>query len=113
MVKWQSSGRVNLAGEIALVAGIVIWITSLPKTRRSRFQLFYFSHHFYLPFILFFLLHAVERHFDLVFPGILLFALDKALRFVQSCRTTSIISASILPCKAVELTLPKDLGKCF
>ncbi|XP_019243624.1 PREDICTED: ferric reduction oxidase 8, mitochondrial isoform X2 [Nicotiana attenuata] len=34
MWKWQKVGRIYLAGEISLVTGLVIWITSLPQILR-------------------------------------------------------------------------------
>lgn len=108
MWRWQKVGRIYLAGEISLVTGLVIWITSLPQIRRKRFEIFYYTHHLYIVFILFFLLHAGDRHFYMVFPGIFLFCLDKILRIIQSRPETYILSARIFPSKAIELTLPKD-----
>ncbi|XP_008777197.2 ferric reduction oxidase 8, mitochondrial isoform X2 [Phoenix dactylifera] len=107
ITKWQRTGRVYIAGAIALVTGVIIWLTSLPPVRRKQFKLFYLAHHLYMVFILFFLLHAGAGHFYLVIAGVLLFALDKILRVMQSRRETCLISACVLPCKAVELTLPK------
>ncbi|KAI6675397.1 hypothetical protein NL676_003303 [Syzygium grande] len=106
--KWQKTGRIYLAGEIALVSGIVIWITSLPFIRRKQFEIFYYTHHLYTVFILFYLFHAGDRHFYMVFPGIFLFGLDKLLRIIQSRPYTCLLSAKVLPCEAIELTLPKD-----
>ncbi|KAJ8484147.1 hypothetical protein OPV22_016632 [Ensete ventricosum] len=31
IIQWQATGRVNIAGAIALATGVVIWITSLPQ----------------------------------------------------------------------------------
>nr|CAD1820102.1 unnamed protein product [Ananas comosus var. bracteatus] len=107
IIKWQRVGRVNIAGAFALATAAIIWITSLPWIRRKQFQAFFLAHHLYIVFILFFLLHAGDQHFYLVFSGVLLFALDKILRIIQSRSETCLISARILPCKAVELTLPK------
>nr|XP_010906716.1 ferric reduction oxidase 8, mitochondrial [Elaeis guineensis] len=107
ITKWQRTGRVYIAGAVALVTGVIIWLTSLPPIRRKQFKFFYLAHHLYIVFILFFLLHAGAGHFYLVIAGVLLFALDKILRVIQSTRETCLISARILPCKAVELTLPK------
>lgn len=107
IIQWQATGRVNIAGAIALATGVIIWITSLPQVRRKQFQLFFSAHHLYMVFILFFLIHAGDRHFYLVFAGVLLFALDKILRIIQSRKQTFLVSASILPCRAVKLTLPK------
>ncbi|XP_015577794.1 ferric reduction oxidase 8, mitochondrial [Ricinus communis] len=106
--RWQKTGRIYLAGEMALVAGLAIWITSLPQIRRKRFEIFYYTHHLYVVFLIFFLFHAGDRHFYMVFPGIFLFGLDKLLRIVQSKPDTCILSARLFPNKAVELILPKD-----
>ena len=108
MWKWQKTGRIYLAGEIALVTGLVIWITSLPPIRRKRFEIFYYTHHLYIIFLLFFLLHAGDRHFYMVFGGVFVFGLDKLLRIIQSIPQTCILSARVFPCKAIELVIPKD-----
>ncbi|XP_062116160.1 ferric reduction oxidase 8, mitochondrial [Humulus lupulus] len=105
--KWQRTGRVYLAGEITLVTGLVIWITALPQIRRKKFEIFYYTHHLYLVFLVFFLFHAGDRHFYMVFPGIFLFGIDKLLRLIQSRPETCILSAKIFPSKALELVLPK------
>ncbi|KAK9119829.1 hypothetical protein Scep_017922 [Stephania cephalantha] len=110
MWKWQSTGRVYLAGEIALFTGLVIWITSLPWIRRKQFELFYYTHHLYALFLIAFLIHGGDRHFYMVFPGVFLFALDKVLRIIQSRVETCVVSARIFPCRAIELTLPKHPG---
>ncbi|KAF3436937.1 hypothetical protein FNV43_RR19690 [Rhamnella rubrinervis] len=79
------NGR-RLAGytlqEIALVSGLVIWITALPQIRRKQFEIFYYTHHLYMVFLL--------------------------LRIIESRPETCVLSARILPCNAVELILPKD-----
>ncbi|CAL9030982.1 unnamed protein product [Prunus brigantina] len=108
--EWQKTGRIYLAGEICLVTGLVIWITSLPQIRRKQFEIFYYTHHLYMVFLVFFLFHAGDRHFYMVFPGIFLFGLDKLLRIIQSRPETCLLSARIFPSKAIELILPKDPG---
>ncbi|KAL4193394.1 hypothetical protein AMTRI_Chr06g176670 [Amborella trichopoda] len=107
LLKWQKTGSVNLAGEFALMAGLIIWITSIYYIRRKWFELFYWTHHLYGVFIVFFLFHVGDRHFYTVISGVLLFTLDKILRIVQSKATTSLICARILPCQAIELILSK------
>ncbi|KAJ9567883.1 hypothetical protein OSB04_003849 [Centaurea solstitialis] len=106
--KWQKTGRIYLAGEIALVAGLIIGITSLPQVRRKRFEIFYYTHHLYTIFIVFFLFHTGDRHFYMVFPAIFLFAIERLLRIIQSRPETCILSARIFPSKAIEVTLPKE-----
>lgn len=87
-----------------------MWITALPQIRRTRFEIFYYMHHLYIVFLVFFLFHAGDRHFYMIFPGVFLFGLDKLLRILQSRPQTYILSARLYPCKAVELILPKDTG---
>lgn len=108
MWKWQTKGRIYLAGEMSLLTGLIIWITALPQIRRRWFEVFYYTHHLYIIFLVFFLFHGGDRHFYMVFPGVFLFALDKLLRAIQSTTETCILSARVFPCKAIELTLPKD-----
>ncbi|CAN4085982.1 unnamed protein product [Withania somnifera] len=108
MWKWQKTGRIYLAGVITLLTGLVIWMTSLPQIRRKRFEIFYYTHHLYIVFLIFFLFHTGDRHFYMVFPGVFLFCVDKMLRMIQSRPETYILSARIFPSKAIELILPKD-----
>ncbi|XP_047329942.1 ferric reduction oxidase 8, mitochondrial-like isoform X2 [Impatiens glandulifera] len=109
MWRWQRTGRIYLAGEIGLVTGLVIWITSLPWIRRKKFEVFYYTHHLYVVFVVFFLFHAGDRRFYTVLPVIFLYGIDKLVRIVQSrSESTCVLSARVFPCKAVELTLPKD-----
>lgn len=108
--KWQQTGRIYLAGEIGLVVGLVMLITSFPQIRRKKFEIFYSTHHLYIIFLVFFLFHAGDRHFYMVFPGIFLFGLDKLLRIIQSRTESCVLSARLFPCKALQLILPKDTG---
>ncbi|GAA0141327.1 oxidase [Lithospermum erythrorhizon] len=107
MWKWQITGRIYLAGEVTLVAGLAIWITSLPQMRRRYFEIFYYTHHLYTIFLIFFLFHTGDRHFYTCFAGVFLYSIDKLLRIIQSRPSTSILSARILPSRAIELVLPK------
>ncbi|KAG7537342.1 FAD-binding 8 [Arabidopsis suecica] len=106
--KWQRTGRVYVAGLISLVTGLLMWITSLPQIRRKNFEVFYYTHHLYILFLVAFLFHAGDRHFYWVLPGIFLFGLDKILRIVQSRSESCVLSANLFSCKAIELVLPKD-----
>jgi len=88
-----------------------MWITSLPQIRRKNFEVFYYTHHLYIVFLVAFLFHAGDRHFYWVLPGMFLFGLDKILRIVQSRSESCILSANLFSCKAIELVLPKDPSK--
>lgn len=107
LTRWDRTGRANLPGVIALLSGIIMWLTSIKPIRRKFFELFYYTHHLYVVFTVFFSLHISDRHFCTVLSGIFLFLLDRFLRFLQSGRIVKILTARILPCKAIELTLSK------
>ncbi|XP_056686173.1 ferric reduction oxidase 8, mitochondrial isoform X2 [Spinacia oleracea] len=105
---WQKEGRIYLAGGITFVTLLVIWISSLPSVRRKKFNLFFYMHHLYIVFLVFFLFHAGDKHFYMVFAGVFLFVIDKLLRVIQSSSETRLLSVRIFPSKVIELTFPKD-----
>ncbi|ESQ43630.1 hypothetical protein EUTSA_v10012790mg [Eutrema salsugineum] len=107
--KWQRTGRIYVAGVISLVTGLLMWVTSLPQIRRKKFEVFYYTHHLYILFLVSFLFHAGDRHFYWILPGVFLFGLDKTLRIVQSQSESCVLSARLFSCKAIELVLPKHL----
>lgn len=110
LTRWDRTGRAVLPGVIALISGMIMWLTSIKPIRRKFFELFYYTHHLYVVFIVFSALHTNDRYFCTVLSGIFLFLLDRFLRFLQSRRSVQILSARILPCKAVELTLSRHSG---
>ncbi|CAA6675167.1 unnamed protein product [Spirodela intermedia] len=58
MLEWANTGESYLAGELALLFGLVLWATTLQRVRRKMFELFFYSHQLYVLFLLFFLLHV-------------------------------------------------------
>ncbi|KAK3000660.1 hypothetical protein RJ639_020669 [Escallonia herrerae] len=107
LLEWKSIGVANLAGVISLLAGLLMWITSLPPVRRINFELFFYTHQLYVIFVVFLALHVGDFVFSIAAAGIFLFMLDRFLRFCQSQRTVDVISAKCLPCGTVELVLSK------
>ncbi|KAJ3706898.1 hypothetical protein LUZ61_010603 [Rhynchospora tenuis] len=69
MKKWAKVGVANVAGEIALLAGLIMWITTFPRIRRKMFELFYYTHHFYILFLFFYMLHVGFSFFCMILPG--------------------------------------------
>ncbi|XP_051143176.1 ferric reduction oxidase 2-like isoform X2 [Andrographis paniculata] len=108
VLKWDKVGPSNVAGEVALLSGIAIWITSQSPVRRKLFELFFYTHHLYLVFILFFIFHVSFSYSCIMLPGFYLFLIDRLLRFLQSQQRVSLISARTLPCNAIELNFAKD-----
>ncbi|CAN1259589.1 Ferric reduction oxidase 7, chloroplastic [Linum perenne] len=107
ILEWKNTGISNLAGVIALVAGLLMWLTSLNPVRRWNFELFFYTHQLYIVFVLFLAFHVGDFLFTIAAGGIFLFILDRFLRFCQSRKTVNVVSAKCFPCGTVELTLSK------
>ncbi|KAL0012952.1 hypothetical protein SO802_000021 [Lithocarpus litseifolius] len=107
MLQWVDLGISHFPGVISLVAGLLMWMTSLHLVRKKKFELFYYTHQLYVIFIVFLALHVGSFLFCISAGGIFLFILDRFLRFCQSRKTVDIISIKYLPCGTVELMLSK------
>ncbi|KAL7157493.1 hypothetical protein ABFS83_02G081400 [Erythranthe nasuta] len=107
LLEWDNIGVANLPGVIALVAGILMWVTSLPGVRRINFELFFYTHQLYIVFVVGLALHVGDFLFCFAAGGIFLFMLDRFLRFCQSKRTVNVLSARSFPCGTLELVLSK------
>ncbi|XP_051145615.1 ferric reduction oxidase 2-like [Andrographis paniculata] len=108
MLEWKNTGISNVAGELSLLAGLVLWAATFPRIRRKMFELFFYTHHLYILFIIFFVLHVGISYAFIMLPGFLLFLIDRYLRFLQSRRSIRLISARLLPCEAMELNFSKS-----
>ncbi|KAH9305484.1 hypothetical protein KI387_009888, partial [Taxus chinensis] len=108
LASWKRIGYSHVAGEIALLAGLIIWLTSIKPIRKRFFEVFYYSHHLYLIFIVFFAMHVGDVFFSLALPGIFLFLLDRYLRLLQSQKAVLVISARKLPENMVQLIIAKN-----
>ncbi|KAL0309257.1 UNVERIFIED_CONTAM: Ferric reduction oxidase 2 [Sesamum radiatum] len=113
MVKWERTGISNVAGEISLAAGLLLWATTFPRIRRNMFELFFCTHHLYILFVFFFVLHVGISYTCIMLPGFFLFMIDRYLRFLQSRRGVRLMSARVLPCETVELNVSKCKGLSY
>lgn len=111
MLSWARVGVSNVAGEIALLSGLLMWATTFSRIRRRMFELFFYSHQLYILFLIFYLLHVGISFFCLVLPGVYLFMVDRFLRFLQSRNKVRLVSARLLPSETVELNFSKDPSK--
>ncbi|KAF8113007.1 hypothetical protein N665_0058s0104 [Sinapis alba] len=107
MLMWDTKDISNLAGEISLVAGLVMWATTYPAIRRRFFEVFFYTHYLYIVFMLFFLFHVGISYSFISFPGFYIFLVDRFLRFLQSRDNIRLLSARILPSDTIELTFSK------
>ncbi|KAF8033284.1 hypothetical protein BT93_D2016 [Corymbia citriodora subsp. variegata] len=110
ILMWQGHGVSNLAGEISLLAGLVLWATTFPRVRRKMFELFFYTHYLYILFVIFFVLHIGIGFSCMMLPGFYLFMVDRFLRLLQSRSRARLISARVLPCDTVELNFSKTPG---
>ncbi|KAL6127678.1 hypothetical protein ACLB2K_071041 [Fragaria x ananassa] len=110
MLEWSNSHVSNVAGEIAIICAMAMWVTSIPRARQKMFELFFYTHQFYVLYIVFYILHAGVSFFCTILPGIFLFIIDRYLRFLQSYQRAELVSARILPCETIELNFSKSQG---
>ncbi|KAK4770287.1 hypothetical protein SAY87_030819 [Trapa incisa] len=108
MLEWSSTWVSNVAGEIAIVFALAMWVTSLRSVRRKMFEVFFYTHHLYALYIIFYVLHVGAAYFCMIIPGIFLFVIDRYLRFLQSRRRIRLVSARLLPSGFVELNFAKS-----
>ncbi|KAJ6879460.1 hypothetical protein NC652_032906 [Populus alba x Populus x berolinensis] len=108
MLEWARDDISNVAGELSLLSGLVMWVTTYPGIRRKMFELFLYTHYLYILFMVFFIFHVGISFACLVLPGFYLFLVDRFLRFLQSRQRVRLVSARILPCDTVELNFSKN-----
>lgn len=108
MLEWARDDVSNVAGELALLSGLVMWATTYPGIRRKMFELFFYTHYLYILFMVFFIFHVGISFACLTLPGFYLFLVDRFLRFLQSRQRVRLVSARILPCDTVELNFSKN-----
>ncbi|KAJ9539629.1 hypothetical protein OSB04_026135 [Centaurea solstitialis] len=108
--EWSRTYVSNVAGEIAFILALVMWVTSIPRIRRKMFELFFYAHQTYILYLFFYIIHVGVAYFCLILPGIFLFLIDRYLRFLQSRTNVRLIAARLLPCDTLELNFSKIAG---
>ncbi|BBM98631.1 ferric-chelate reductase [Marchantia polymorpha subsp. ruderalis] len=110
---WDPHRIAILPGVIALAGGLLMWSTSFQYTRTRAFELFYYTHHLYIVFVVGMVLHVGDFVVGVAFAGIFLFAFDRFLRFCQSRKEVGVLSATLLPCGTYEVVLPKTADLAY
>ncbi|PIA49252.1 hypothetical protein AQUCO_01300241v1 [Aquilegia coerulea] len=108
MVMWANAEVANIAGELALLAGLAMWATTFPQIRRKFFELFFYTHYLYIVFVIFFIFHVGIAYACIAIPNLYLFLIDRYLRFLQSRQNVRLLSSRLLPCETVELNFSKS-----
>jgi hypothetical protein len=111
MLEWSKTYVSNVAGEIAILIALTMWITSIPRVRRKMYEVFFYTHHLYILYILFYAIHVGVQDMCMIAPGIFLFLIDRHLRFLQSRQNAQLLSVRLLPCDALELNFSKNPSK--
>ncbi|MCO5592454.1 hypothetical protein L7F22_046456 [Adiantum nelumboides] len=109
IVAWAVEGETYsvLAGVIAAIAGVVMWVTSLSFFRRRWYELFFGIHHLYIVFFVFWLYHVMWTIHFFIIPC-LLFVVDRFLRMVQSRQSADVLSAKLLESGSIEIKIAKN-----
>ena len=102
--------RFLVAGVVAFLAGIAMWLTSLPDVRARLLNTFYSMHHLHLVFFAFYAFHVDRNYIGEVMGRVFLFFIDQFLRLVQSRRPVTGVSARVLSSDVIELKIPKRQG---
>ncbi|XP_010270349.1 PREDICTED: probable ferric reduction oxidase 1 [Nelumbo nucifera] len=113
VIKWAKAGISNMAGELSLLSGLAMWMTSFPCIRRKKFELFFYTHQLYFLFLVFFVLHVGSVYSYVMLPGLYLFLVDRYLRFLQSRQHVKLVCARLLPCETIELNFSKSPGLTY
>mmetsp|Transcript_19992 Transcript_19992/g.50586 ORF Transcript_19992/g.50586 Transcript_19992/m.50586 type:complete len:652 (+) Transcript_19992:256-2211(+) len=84
---------INIYGEIATAAAILIMVTSFETVRRWSYRLFYISHWAFVPFFAFGAVHdrAVLVH---ALPGIVAYCVDKVLTAGRGRKACTVLKAT-------------------
>lgn len=107
-LNWDKTGVSNVAGEISLFFGLILWAATYPGIRRKFFEVFFYTHYLYILFIVFFFFHVGIGYAFFMLPGFYLFMIDRYLRFLQSSQRVRLLSARVLSCEALELNFAKN-----
>lgn len=106
--EWKTYGVSNWAGVLSMLAGIVMWVTSLGPIRQPFFDVFYVTHHMYILVFAFGVWHVGDFSSFYFLAGVLLFFIDRFVRMVQSQSPVSILSARTLSSGVIELKFPRS-----
>lgn len=84
------------AGLVAFASICILFLTSIGPIRRRWFEAFYYPHFFFLVFVVGALIHTYKA-VQFLLPGLILWGLDRAVRFANNFRTLSVASIAHYP----------------
>ncbi|XP_024528507.1 probable ferric reduction oxidase 1 [Selaginella moellendorffii] len=107
----NQGGRFDLAGigaSVAFATSLIMWITAIKPVRNRKFEMFFYTHQLYIVFIFSFAVHAGDRGLETIAAGMVLFFVDRLLRYLQSRRHVDMVSAKLISSDMMELAFAKD-----
>ncbi|CAL5383052.1 unnamed protein product [Camellia sinensis] len=107
VLKWSTIRVSNVAGELSLLFGLFLWVTTYPRIKQKMFELFFYAHHLYILFMIFYIFHLGFSYSYTILPGFYLFMIDRFLRILQSRQSVHLVSARVISCEIVELNFSK------
>ncbi|KAF5569481.1 ferric-chelate reductase [Fusarium phyllophilum] len=78
-------------GLMAWISLVILFLTALPIVRRRFFEIFYYTHALFFVFVVGALIHASHGP-EFMLPGLLLWGIDRAIRFAYNFRTIQVQS---------------------
>ncbi|XP_021748785.1 ferric reduction oxidase 2-like [Chenopodium quinoa] len=112
-LKWSKTDVSNVAGELSLFFGLILWAATYPRIRRKFFEVFFYAHYLYILFVVFFFFHVGIGYAYYMLPGFYLFMIDRYLRYLQSSQRVRLLSARVLSCEALELNFVKSMSLSY
>eukprot|EP00271_Cylindrocystis_brebissonii_P012415 TRINITY_DN3093_c0_g1_i1.p1 TRINITY_DN3093_c0_g1~~TRINITY_DN3093_c0_g1_i1.p1 ORF type:complete len:633 (+),score=119.99 TRINITY_DN3093_c0_g1_i1:238-1899(+) len=98
----------NLGGEIETLIGLLMWACAIGPVRRKNYELFVQTHKLAMVFVIFLMIHAGDYYVFLLFPSLLLYAIDWIVRAVQSQHLVHAEGANVHADGTLELLIPVE-----
>ena len=100
----QRQLRINYFGLTAFAFMTIMIICSLPRIRRHRFELFYYTHHLFIVVLIFLCLHY-PGSFVYLIPGVAVYMVDK-LYPLFSYRSSGQVKTTLVSADVLEVSVP-------
>ncbi|KAH6576044.1 hypothetical protein BASA60_004704 [Batrachochytrium salamandrivorans] len=105
ILPWMSkTGYLNCLGMFSWIALILMIISSIFKSRRSNYRIFYWTHQLYVVFLVLAFAHAYQSCYPLIAP-LLYFIYDRILPRIKLQRNTNAVLTRMSP-TIVQVDIP-------
>eukprot|EP00656_Telonema_subtile_P055671 TRINITY_DN868_c0_g1_i4.p1 TRINITY_DN868_c0_g1~~TRINITY_DN868_c0_g1_i4.p1 ORF type:complete len:767 (+),score=132.44 TRINITY_DN868_c0_g1_i4:143-2443(+) len=101
---------IPLATVVMILAIVLILIPSYHVIRRARFEVFYYSHHFFVVLYITVLIHA-HNGWYFILPGLCTYIIDRCCRWVYTATTPLVVVDISAEAEITALTVRRVAGK--